>query len=82
MRKKIVVIPGDMHAPGIGLSDADRQRLQADVEVVIHSAASISFFDHIHTALEQNYEVGRAAAGVPCRSRPACRAVQRPPMQC
>ena len=28
-----------------------------EVQFVIHSAASISFFEHIHTLLEQNYEV-------------------------
>ena len=59
VRNKIVVVPGDMDAPGLGLSDADRQRLQAEVDFVIHSAASISFFEHVHTLLKQNYEVGR-----------------------
>ena len=58
VRNKLVVVPGDMHAPGLGLSEADWQRLQAEVNYVIHSAASISFFEHVHTLLEQNYEVG------------------------
>ena len=58
VRSKIVVVAGDMHAPGLGLSDADKQRLVAEVEYVIHCAASISFFEPVHTLLEQNYEVG------------------------
>ena len=58
VRNKIVVIKGDLHEPALGLSAADRQRIVSEVEYVIHSAASISFFEHIHTLLEQNYEVG------------------------
>ena len=60
VRNKIVVIRGDLHEPDLGLSAADRARIVSEVEYVIHSAASISFFEHIHTLLEQNYEV-RAA---------------------
>lgn len=57
VRNKIVVVPGDLHKPGLGLSQADRERLIEEVQFVIHSAASISFFEHIHTLIEQNYEV-------------------------
>jgi fatty acyl-CoA reductase len=57
VRNKIVVVPGDLHKPGLGLSHADRERLIEEVQFVIHSAASISFFEHIHTLIEQNYEV-------------------------
>ncbi|EIE20590.1 hypothetical protein COCSUDRAFT_48572 [Coccomyxa subellipsoidea C-169] len=56
VRNKIVVIPGDLHKPDLGLAQSDRERLIEEVEFVIHSAASISFFEHIHTLLEQNYE--------------------------
>ena len=58
VRNKIVVIRGDLHEPDLGLSAGDRQRIMDEVEYVIHSAASISFFEHIHVLLEQNYEVG------------------------
>ena len=57
VRNKIVVVPGDLHMPRLGMSEADRERITEEVNFVIHSAASISFFEHIHTLLEQNYEV-------------------------
>lgn len=57
VRNKIVVIPGDLHKPSLGLAQSDRERIIEEVDFVIHSAASISFFEHIHTLLEQNYEV-------------------------
>jgi fatty acyl-CoA reductase len=62
VRNKIVVVPGDLHKPDLGLSEADRERIINEVDFVIHSAASISFFEHIHTLLEQNYQVCNLAA--------------------
>lgn len=47
----------DLHKAGLGLSEEDEARIVNEVQFVIHSAASISFFEHIHTLLEQNYEV-------------------------
>ena len=55
--ERVIPVAGDMRAPGLGLSDADRWRLVSEVDTVIHCAASISFFEHIHRLLEQNYEV-------------------------
>ncbi len=46
-----------MHRKDCGLSAADLARLRADVDIVIHSAASISFFEHVHVLLQQNYQV-------------------------
>lgn len=66
VRNKIVVISGDLHKPQLGLSAADKERLIEEVNFVIHSAASISFFEHIHTLLEQNYEV-RSMPPAPAR---------------
>ncbi len=57
LQDKVVVVPGDLHKPGLGLSAEDEERITNEVQFVIHSAASISFFEHIHTLLEQNYEV-------------------------
>ena len=57
VRNKVSVVRGDMHSPGLGLSDADKQRLVAEVDYVVHCAASISFFEPVQTLLEQNYEV-------------------------
>ena len=58
VQNKVVVIPGDLHKPNLGLSEEDEARIVNEVQFVVHSAASISFFEHIHTLLEQNYEVG------------------------
>ena len=58
LQDKVVVVPGDLHKPGLGLSAEDEERITNEVQFIVHSAASISFFEHIHTLLEQNYEVG------------------------
>ena len=50
-------VAADLHKAGLGLSAEDEARIVNEVQFVIHSAASISFFEHIHTLLEQNYEV-------------------------
>ena len=55
--KESSLLLGTCAQPGLGLSDADRWRLVSEVDTVIHCAASISFFEHIHRLLEQNYEV-------------------------
>ncbi len=62
VQSKVVVIPGDLHKPNLGLSAEDEASIVNEVHFVVHSAASISFFEHIHTLLEQNYEVGRPLA--------------------
>ena len=67
VRSKLVVIGGDISAPGLGLSAEDAARVQAETDYIIHSAASISFFEHIHVLLSQNYEV---RACVLCRGKP------------
>ena len=46
-----------MHEKHCRLGAADLTRLRAEVDFVIHSAASISFFEHIHVLLQQNYQV-------------------------
>ena len=54
---RVSAVAGDVSAPGLGLSNANWCRLASDVDTMIHCAASISFFDHIHTLLNQNYDV-------------------------
>ena len=68
LQDKVVVVPGDLHKPGLGLSAEDEERITNEVQFVVHSAASISFFEHIHTLLEQNYEVGVPLHTVQCRA--------------
>ena len=64
VRQKLVVVNGDLGLPGLGLSPEDRQTLCREVHFVVHSAASISFVDHIHRLVGHNYIV-RCAACVP-----------------
>lgn len=58
------VVEGDVSAPGCGLSEADAALISARVDHVIHCAASISFFEHIHALLDQNYWVRPASLPV------------------
>lgn len=48
---KVQAVEGDMELPGLGLSDADRQLLIDEVDVVIHSAACLTLDAHIQNAL-------------------------------
>lgn len=51
--KKLVPIAGDVGDENLGISPADRQRLIENVNVVIHSAATLDF----HEALKQTVNV-------------------------
>ena len=42
-RNRVVAVPGDIEAEGLGLDAASREQLAEDVGDVIHSAASVSF---------------------------------------
>lgn len=53
----VVYVQGDLSAPNCGLSAADMAMIAEEVDYVIHSAASISFFEHIHMLLDTNYQV-------------------------
>jgi len=68
VRQKLVVVNGDLSQPGLGLSAADRRRLMREVDFVVHSAASISFVEPVHTLLAQNYQVPHrfSACGACC----------------
>ena len=48
---------GDLGSPGLGLSAEDRATLVREVHHIVHSAASISFVDHIHNLISHNYIV-------------------------
>jgi fatty acyl-CoA reductase len=57
LREKLVVMNGDLGSPGLGLSAEDRATLVHEVHYIVHSAASISFVDHIHNLISHNYIV-------------------------
>ncbi|KAF9988162.1 cyclin-dependent kinase inhibitor far1 [Modicella reniformis] len=54
IEKKIVPVQGDITIDLLGLSDEDLAMIREDVNVVINSAASVSFDDPLNNALEMN----------------------------
>lgn len=40
--RRVVPVLGDLHAPGLGLSEADRDRVLAEADSVLHIAASLN----------------------------------------
>lgn len=53
--QKIVCVVGDITQPKIGLSDSDYQRVTAETNIIIHSAADVSFDKPFQTILKINY---------------------------
>jgi thioester reductase-like protein len=53
-RRKLVAISGEIAAPGLGMSVADRSLVVRHCSVVIHLAATVNFTDHIQTAFSVN----------------------------
>ena len=50
---RVHAVPGDVTTDGLGLDDEGRQRL-SECDIVIHSAASVSFDSPLDTAVEVN----------------------------
>jgi fatty acyl-CoA reductase len=48
---RVCVVQGDLEQPGLGLTQQDREALQEQVEVIIHSAAVLTLDAHIQSAL-------------------------------
>lgn len=59
LRAKLHVLSGDVCKPRCGLSDADAEVVATKCDFIVHCAASISFFEHVHVLLEQNYVATR-----------------------
>lgn len=51
---KLVVIPGDIMAPDLGLSTSDRELLQREVHVVFHAAATVKFDEALKVSVTMN----------------------------
>ena len=51
---KVCVLEGDVHAPSLGLEEEDLAELSREVDVVIHSAASVVFDAPLDAAVESN----------------------------
>ncbi|KAK3907438.1 Putative fatty acyl-CoA reductase [Frankliniella fusca] len=52
--RKVVVIPGDLTLPDLGISASDRELLAEEVSVVFHSAATVKFDEALKLSIEMN----------------------------
>lgn len=52
--KKLTVVAGDMMMENLGMSDEDLETVCEKVSIVIHSAATVKFDDHIKEAVTMN----------------------------
>jgi HAD superfamily hydrolase (TIGR01490 family) len=52
--EKVRVLEGDVHAAGLGLDEGDLEELSREVDVVIHSAASVVFDAPLDAAVDSN----------------------------
>ncbi|KAI2808466.1 hypothetical protein RDWZM_005739 [Blomia tropicalis] len=52
--KKVTHVTGDMTAPGLGLSQSDRQLLRDQVSVIFHVAATVKFHGPLNKFVKQN----------------------------
>jgi fatty acyl-CoA reductase len=52
--EKVRVLEGDVHAPSLGLDDDDLAELSENVDVVVHSAASVVFDAPLDAAVDSN----------------------------
>src|SRR3712207_2413581 len=52
--KKVCVLEGDVHAPSLGLREEELLELSREVDVVIHSAASVVFDAPLDAAVGSN----------------------------
>ncbi|KAK3917236.1 Putative fatty acyl-CoA reductase [Frankliniella fusca] len=59
---RLVAVAGDCAAPGLSLAEDDRRRLQEEVQVFIHTAASVRFDDPLQRAVLLNTRGAREAA--------------------
>ncbi|HEX2741220.1 MAG TPA: SDR family oxidoreductase, partial [Rubrobacter sp.] len=54
VKEKVRVLEGDVHAPSLGLGEDDLSELSREVDVVIHSAASVIFDAPLDAAVDSN----------------------------
>lgn len=54
LREKVEVVEGDVSAPGLGLDDATRERLQKSLDLIVNSAGLTDFNPDLRDALSSN----------------------------
>lgn len=52
--EKIVIVPGDLVLPGLGLSDEHLEQIRNQVSVVMHCAATVNFNEKLKMSLQLN----------------------------
>ncbi len=52
--EKVRILEGDVHAPALGLTDEELSELSREVDIVIHSAASVVFDAPLDAAVDSN----------------------------
>lgn len=53
-KEKIILIQGDITHKALGISDDDRQKIVNNVDIIMHSAATVKFNEPIRVAMEMN----------------------------
>ncbi|ENN72829.1 fatty acyl-CoA reductase wat [Dendroctonus ponderosae] len=61
---KIEIIQGDCELPMLGISAADLQRMQEEVTVIFHFAATVRFHEHIKKATWLNVRATKDLVGI------------------
>jgi len=51
VRERVVPVQGDLIQEGLGILPEIRKLLTDDLDVIINSAASVSFHDHLRDAI-------------------------------
>eukprot|EP00884_Botryococcus_braunii_P019626 jgi/Botrbrau1/6347/Bobra.0098s0006.1 len=59
LREKLVAVEGDVDGDNCSMKPADVKLVQEGTNYIVHCAASISFFEHVHVLLTQNYQATR-----------------------
>lgn len=69
LREKLIAVPGDISAEGLGIATELLEGIQNEVDIVINSAAVVSFDSPLDSALELNvlgaHRVAKFANGCP-----------------
>ncbi len=56
LRKKVVVVDGDITEPNLGLSEAEAEKVAKDIDVLINSSGRVTFNPPLESALRTNVE--------------------------
>lgn len=67
LRAKLIAVEGDVDGENCSMKPEDVKRVQEGTNYIVHCAASISFFEHVHVLLTQNYQAcASSLSKIPC----------------